>query len=201
MYAAADGTVVDIHELNTARLGGLIMDVAHDKDASHSMGVVTRYGHLSKCIVKYGSKVKRGNLVYEVAYTDTAKLMLKVSGNYADPDNYGAGHSYMNFCNGKNDDETQPTKKHREQRAILSKIYSYLSSEAGISLNRLHSRMHVQKKDLWAAWDNIKIFRYFDELYQARLLLFPGLPLEKFAQYKNGFYANQPIVQTLPLKA
>jgi hypothetical protein len=40
-----------------------------------------------------------------------------------------------------------------------------------------------------------------DELYHDRPKLFSKLNPEKFADMKKEFYANQPIILTLPLKA
>jgi len=49
--------------------------------------------------------------------------------------------------------------------------------------------------------DNVEIMRYLNELYNARPQFFPTLLPERYSTIIAEFYANQPIVLTLPLKA
>ncbi|RLC31784.1 MAG: M23 family peptidase, partial [Deltaproteobacteria bacterium] len=60
VMAPADGTVIFSGKKGT--LGNSII-------IDHGNGIITRYGHLSKCMVKRGQTVKRGDLIGKVGNT------------------------------------------------------------------------------------------------------------------------------------
>lgn len=61
VYAPADGVVKRIKR--EPRGYGLLLEI------NHGMGITTRYGHLSKVLVKPGQKVKRGQIIARVGNT------------------------------------------------------------------------------------------------------------------------------------
>ena len=63
VYAAADGIIVKARR--AIGYGNLIQ-------IDHQMGFVTKYGHLSKIIVREGQTVKRGDKIGEVGMTGVA---------------------------------------------------------------------------------------------------------------------------------
>jgi hypothetical protein len=200
MYAAADGIVYEVTELNTGRLGGKMLDILHGMEDRWENGILTRYAHLSKLHVNKGDKVKRGDLVAQVGDYTHAKLMMTVETSYVDPDNYGENHSYMKYLDGNSVEPTYSLKKYKKQRNINREFCSYILPQTQISLMSL-TRIHVKKPFCLSEWDNIEIFRYVDEMHKVRPELFPKLSKDKYSEIKVEFYANQPIILTLPLKA
>lgn len=204
MYAAADGIVVDVHQLKTGRLGGMIMDILHpETENPWKPGVVTRYGHLGEVKLKMGDKVKRGTQLADTIDQNAAKFMLKIAGNYANPDNYGEGQSYMKYYDEKaNPKVDDAVVKILERNKIWKSVVSYSTREIGLNESMLFDKKHRQRcgSDRYD-WDDFEIFSYLECLYEARPQYFPKLSPEKFVEYKSDFYANQPVILTLPLKA
>jgi hypothetical protein len=201
MYAVADGVVIDIHELNTGRLGGSIMYIAHT-DENDNMIFISSYGHLGTILVDEEKvrahefvKVNRGQEIAKVKYFNHAKLMLTRDRNYVDPDNYGEGHSYMNYrSESKN---SNIAGKDIRQQQIVFELMTNTTSEV---ISKLTKRNHSAYSGIYCNWDVVEKFRYLDCLFDARPQFFPKLSPDKFAEYKKEFYANQPIILTLPLK-
>jgi murein DD-endopeptidase MepM/ murein hydrolase activator NlpD len=91
VYATADGTVEYVRTAKEG-YGKSIM-------INHGMGFKTRYGHLSKFVVKRGEKVKRGQLIALVGNTGKSTgphlhYEVHVKGNPVNPVNYF--HSDLN---------------------------------------------------------------------------------------------------------
>jgi hypothetical protein len=200
MYAAADGIVLGSSPINTSktgRLGGLIMYISH---GSHTHGTIFRslYAHLDTAYVKLGDFVQRGDKLASVMDKDHAKLMIHKSQNLVDPDNYGINHSYMTYWDGTKITNDDIDQKNMKQLQIVGEISKMCSEELD-----LYPRDHKRLANYYVQgciWDQIEIFRYLDALYDARSRLFPELSPDKFAEYKKEFYANQPIIFTLPLR-
>jgi hypothetical protein len=200
LYAAADGVVVDIHKLNTGRLGGNIVDILH-ADSNMAMYFITRYGHLGDVKVKYGEKVKRGSLIADTIDSNAAKFMVKIWGNYVNPDNFGPGHSFMKYFEGNEPTVTDVPSKVGKRTQIWKSIIPYIIPEVGLTEDLLMSMRHRLAKGMERYdWDDLEKFKFLECLYQARPQYFPKLTPDKFAEMKSDFYANQPGILTLPLK-
>jgi hypothetical protein len=217
MYAVACGTVRVIDSIPTAwtgRLGGMVVSIDHPKrpakDDKSITTFVSYYAHLGDIFVQEGQDVERGQLIADVMSTSHAKLFVykygfieeTYKGNLVDADNYGVNHGYMNYPGAQIDCEGAYAKKRWEkQLEILKTVCSYLSPETGLSLDSLGHRKHPYRSQVTRCyWDEVEIIRYLDKLFEARPQYFPKLTPEKFAEHKKEFYANQPIVFTLPIK-
>lgn len=207
MYAAADGVVVSVHEMDTGRVGGTAIWIGHPEGGFNFMGLETRYLHLGKSMVQGGQEVKRGDRLADVELKGSGKLMVSIFGNLVDPDNYGVGHSYMEYFDGVHNSPVEnPKIKSRDQRGICEELFSH-AQNIELSLKKFGRDPHFseinhpKRGTRFAHWDYIEMFRYTEELYKARPTYFPRLSPEKFAEFKIEFYANQPIIFTLPLQA
>jgi hypothetical protein len=203
MYAAADGVVSQVGKIDTSRtgrIGGGVIKVAHDI-RTHGVIFTSIYAHTGTPYVKPGDFIKRGDLIADVMYTPNAKLMILKSQNYIDPDNYGHNHSYMKYWDGTEISNENVDQKNLVQLQIVGDLIKACSQELEL-WPRYHTNQESYKgRAEGCVWDQTEMFRYLSELYNARPRLFPNLPPEKFAEYKFEFYANQPIVFSLPLKA
>jgi hypothetical protein len=204
MYAAAAGSFIDYAQIGmTGRPRGDYLKIACPVGADNfRYAFMITYAHLS-VRKNEQQEVKRNDLVASVEYTDIAKLILQRRGNYVDPDNYGINHSYMGYWDGKTNLEIgdEMYDKEKKQFKIISDI-SYYTTDPRLNLkSSLFRRQHRPvKENKMCAWDAPEIMRYYDELFQARPQYFPKLSLQKFGELKQEFYANQPIILTLPLK-
>jgi hypothetical protein len=206
MIAVADGIVVSVHNMDTGRLGGTAVSLGHPEGGMNTMGLESRYVHLNTTYIKGGQEVLRGQPI-GTADPGYAKLMVTILGNLVDPDNYGEGHTYMKYFDGVNNPPVEnPKVKIRKQRQICEELFQY-APKAGLSLRKFGRDPHFseinhpKRGTRYAHWDYVEMIRYMDELYKARPDYFPRLSPDKFAEFKKEFYANQPIILTLPLKA
>jgi hypothetical protein len=203
LYAAAGGEVariIDLDKIGTGRAGGYMLYVSHPVAGPNMMDwvITTSYAHIFKPQLEVGQRVERGDKIADVLYPDFAKLMLQRWQYFVDPDNYGQNHSYMNYWDEKTDLDIQDT---RERCLKQEQIYWQLRGKASPWLyEQLRNnfpkshRNDFKKKHLW---DFFEMFRYLEELYNAKPNLFPNLDRTEFNILKEEFYANQPIVLTL----
>lgn len=223
MYAAADGVVIAIGDLkHTGRAGGLIVDVQHGEpekiekfrstnfthvgDPSRFGGqFVTRYAHLDDLRVEVGQKVNRGDVIGGAAFPTMgiAKLMLtNRASNYVDPDNYGINHSFMNYWDGKTHlSVTNTSERIKIQRNLWIIMCGYINPKIGFTEGVLTQKYYrIKTPHRSSFWDNCTIMKYLVELYKAKPQTFPNLSMNKFLEINEEFYANQPIILSLPLK-
>lgn len=205
MYAAAEGQIYKWGPDYHLRLGGAWLFIAHPTVERPIF--ITQYAHLSEIYKKETfTPVERGEKIASVMSFHHAKMMMVYYWTHlVDPDNYGENHSYMNYWDGKTNLEiTDMNQRNNNQIAVVKEIQNFSSPKIKEDLkNRMmYNRQHRgdwEGKQVW--WDEIERFRYLDALYNAKPNLFPELSPDKFAEYKREFYANQPIILTLPLKA
>ena len=199
MVAIAPGEVGRIKELNTGRLGGIVITVKHDP-------YVSRYAHLDKPAVKPFQKVKRGDVLASVRYRKNAKLMLIEGANYIDPDNYGAGHGFMDyFEKAPVNTDVDPIERFDKDARIwrLNKQMNILDDFVGFWDNddkySALSRYHVKYKWRQCKWSVVERFKYLSTLYGIKQNLFPNLSKNHFEEMQKNFYENQSIIATLPV--
>jgi hypothetical protein len=209
MYAVAEGYVYSRGKINTAftgRLGGNYLEVAHpgnfENNDFKAFAFLSQYAHLGKIYVQTGDKVERGQLLADVEYHAHAKLMFSRGFNWIDPDNFGVNHGLMDYWDEKTNLEVHNLyDKRQKQREIIIKLSDSVDPKLYINHDVMLSKEHRPvKQGKFCRWDDVEIMRYLDELYKARPQSFPNLSAEEFTEYKIEFYANQPIVLTLPLK-
>lgn len=206
MVAAAPGKVIGIydltHDLHTGRAGGMVVQVLHDPL------YVSNYCHLDKVFVKNGQEVRRGELIGNVTeHNRYAKLVFNEGlggtlANCIDPDNYGRNHSFMEYWDGSIDLEIRnQTERWRKQTDINNKFKeSFVEKKKPELLDLLELRFHNKGyKEKMCIWTIVEQFRYLEELYKVNPGLFPNLSKDQFESMKKEFYANQPIILTLPL--
>jgi hypothetical protein len=205
MYAVADGIVRKIGDIKI-RYGGTIVEVVHV--GTHQQWYdaeifVSYYAHLSTVKLGQGESVKRGDLIGPTMGRDHAKLMFSFNYNFIDPDNYGEQHNYMDYWDGKKEyGHGDIAEKRQNQVKIIQEFSSFIELNPILSYYSLTRRKHREFRENKACtWDVVEQFEYLAELYQGRPSYFAGVSQEKFAEYKKDFYANQPIILTLPLKA
>lgn len=101
MIAVAPGFVANDMTLDTGRMGGQMVIVAHYISSAMEAPYTSYYAHLSKVAVKIGDRLKRGQLIGRVHHPYRPKLMIGEGGNWVDPYNYGPDYSYMEPFKGE----------------------------------------------------------------------------------------------------
>ena len=106
MIAVAPGVVSEIGEVTGRGAKGLYIKVLHPYESRFSGYMIqgpysSWYNHVSDPLVGMG-KVERGQPLCHVPviHCEHAKLYILEQGNHVDPDNYGSGHSYMQYQEG-----------------------------------------------------------------------------------------------------
>jgi hypothetical protein len=168
------------------------------------------YYYLSEVVVKHWQAVKRGQIIgYGSKYHGGDKVRVKVvleeRGNWVNPDDYGAKHTFMRYWDGKANLETNLEKMNRrldKQIEIVGTLYGYYSEKETDNIyNKVHTVINTEKyKNYPVRWSTVDRFRYLSYLYVKNPELFPGLSSKEFAQLKEAFYVSQPIILTLPFK-
>jgi hypothetical protein len=206
LYASASGEVariVDLKDVST-RLGGYMVYISHPTAGPNLADwvIITMYAHIYKPNLDVGQKVERGEKIADVMYPNHAKLMLKRWQYFVDPDNYGQNQSYMDYWDGKTGLEIENTRERcLKQEQIYWEIRGKANPKLYAELRNHFPKSHRNDGKHKHLWDFVEMFRYIEELYRIRPHFFPGLEQEEFNKLKNEFYANQPIILTLPLKA
>ena len=204
MVASAPGRVIDIKNLQTGRMGGLMVTVGHPlKGCSEGVKgypLHTKYAHLNKVYVEFGDIVQRGNPIGNLTgYNNHAKLMLmeRDGRRYVDPDFYGENQSYMDYSQGPLIEDTEyednPNAlygKMVRQDSIINYLVRHVNVSIDIDEKKYNSKYH---------WPIIVKFRCLDELYKAAPQLF-DIDQAKFEEIRKEFYDSQPITLSLPLE-
>jgi len=157
------------------------------------------YLHLKTPEVKFGQKIKRGEIIgYPDETWNMPRLVLNEISDQSDPNNYGVNHGFMNYWNGSTDldiGKEEQEKRYEMQQQILNKIAGMAEGpEKYTLLRKKHTGMFLSK------WSPIEKFRYVEYVYQNKPETFPSLAKEQFGEMRKEFYSNQPIVLTLPFK-
>ena len=209
MVAAADGEFHTSRGLSTTgRAGGLMLLIAHP--TIDNIAFVTFYAHLDetyfgdKKLTKQGTEIKRGTPIGNVCeHMGYAKLLLSRGGvayssigRWMDPDNHGENHSYMNYWDGRNLEINNMREKEHKQEEVFKKLQNAIVDEHKGHIQEVYKRTHGRR----VMWDIVEHFKYLETLYEINPNLFPSISSDHYKTIKNEFYANQPIILTLPLK-
>jgi len=213
MVAVAPGEVIYAQPIRIpGHAGGLDLWVHHYGDvrgkALRDGSVIpgppyeSHYAHLNRLEkgIGVGKQVSRGQVLGYAGDYDTyqvAKLMLMEEGNLVNPDNYGPGHSFMNYWDGSlNLEINDIDDRIRKQSSLLHKLFeTYLVNDKWKLFKKLHRKGYYG----YCWWSLFEQFRYLEKKYAKKPEQF-NLPKAKFETIKKEFYANQPIILTLPFK-
>ncbi len=193
MVACAPGIVKYTYDLSsTGRAGGLMVRLDHNP-------YTTYYAHLSKVYVKDGQKLNRGAPIGKLLeHHRYAKLTL---GHVEDPDNYGIGHTYMDYAANVDIIDAEPNLKPDYSKLIKQSKIAYSLEEKLIYREelKLTKRFHGSKtRRSSAPWSHVDVFKYLESLYSINPSLFLDFSQSGFTAMKTEFYKNQPIILTLP---
>jgi len=206
MVAVAEGTVIEIFNLPVEEGSGWISLREEKNDAKgvavqikHGSNFASVYLHLKQPKVKFGQKVERGQIIgHPDERWNMPRLWLIEIWELTDPNNYGVNHSFMTYWDGSTDlaiGKEEQNKRYEKQQQILNNIGGMAEGSEKYSL------LKKKHKGLWPyKWSNIEKFRYIEYVYQNKPDTFPSLTKEQFLEMKKEFYANQPIILTLPFK-
>jgi hypothetical protein len=166
-------------------------------EVNHGAGYTSYYLHLNKPEVKSLQKIKRGQIIgYPDERWNMPRLVFRDYNDQCDPNNYGMNHSFMNYWDGKADlniGKAEQNKRFELQQQMLNKFAGMVEGPEKYSLLRKKHKGMFQCK-----WSPIEKFRYIEYLNQNKPDTFPSLTKEQFAEMKQEFYSNQPIILTLP---
>ena len=206
MVAVAGGTVVEVFSAEDTT-GYLYQTIRKEQNQAKGFGVrvttgsyyASFYLHLRTPEVKFGQKIKRGQIIgYPDERWNMPRLVINEDADQIDPNNYGENYSYMNYWDGNTDldiGKEEQNKRYEIQQQILNKFASIVEGpEKYTLLRKKHKGMQLCK------WSPIERIRYIEYLHQNKPETFPSLTKEQFGEMKKEFYANQPIVLTLPFK-
>jgi hypothetical protein len=210
MVAVAPGVVQNIGEISgTGRPGGGIITIGYVHNEQNGWPrYKSDFDHVGGSLVKVGQAVIRGQPICHVPmeYQKHVKLVFKEGDTLADPDGYGRNHGYMTYAKGqeeldelfqKNREDYMKitSEKFSKQRKILDQFLESAAQEK-IRKTKWHNLEGYKPSD----WSRIEQFCCLSTLYDMYPTQFPNLTQEEFEAMKKEFYANQPIILTLPFK-
>lgn len=208
MEAVAPGKVINVKTLSHGA-GGYMVRVAHD-DPAHLPHVADRwsppmyssyYAHLNSVQVKEDERVSRGQTIGHAGGSTThsiAKLMLMEASNWVNPDNYGPNHGHMPYWDRSTNLEIDNVRKRFQNQQKLSyRLNDLILGEGNdeLFLKEYRRPSHGQ----YCRWSYVEIFRYLEAKYLENPKDF-NLAKEQFNSISKEFYANQPIIATIPFR-
>ena len=210
MVAVAPGVVSTIGEITgTGRPGGGVITIGYVHNEQNGWPrYKSDFAHVGGPLVKVGQAVTRGQPICHVPneYKEFAKLIFKEGDTLADPDNYGRNHSYMTYAEGPEELDEEFQNNRENYMKIINERYSkqgkildqFLESAAQEEIRK--TKWHNLEGYKPTDWSRIEQFRYLSTMYEMYPTQFPNLTKEEFETMKKEFYANQPIILTLPFK-
>jgi hypothetical protein len=208
MVAVARGTVSQIMSIADLTSGSSHANMGLAKEPNTAKGFLVRvihgpgykafYVHLKKPEVKALQKVKRGQIIgYPDERWNMPRLVF-IDGDESDPNNYGINHGFMTYWDGSTDldiGKEEQNKRYEIQQQVLNKFAGMAEGPEKYTLLRKKHKGMFQYR-----WSKIEKFRYVEHVYQNKTETFPSLTKQQFLEMKKEFYANQPIILTLPFK-
>lgn len=182
----------------------------YGKDIKDAVGTMVeiRHGHyytsnffyLQKPRVKFGEKVKRGQLIgFPDKRWNVLSLILLEERKPIGPDKYGIKHSHMSYWDGKSAlefDKTEQEKRLEKQKQLLQEV---ADSCSGADKYTLLMKKHPHG-ERFLKWSKIETFQYIEYAYKKNPEKFSSLKKEQFENIRKEFYSNQPIILSLPFK-
>jgi len=206
MVAVAEGTVTGIRDLGDQAL--YVKGLGKDIKGAEGRAVFIRHGnnyasfylYLQEPQVKFGQKVKRGQLIgFADKRWNVLSLMLLEEGKPIDPDKYGIEHSYMTYWDGASNleiDKAEQNKRLEKQRQLLQEVADSCTGPEKYTL-LMKKHPHGER---FQKWSKIDTFQYVEYAYRKNPEKFLSLKREQFEKIRKEFYSNQPIILTLPFK-
>jgi hypothetical protein len=216
IYAAQSGIVTRIYQITRSKhntnIGGNTIEIADTINSPYRI----LYAHVEGVKVNFMDQVKRGDLVAKSGSSirfdgggrddEIFKIVLYNWHNVEDPDNYGINHGPMNYWDGKTDLDVKDAFQRRgNQRIILSEIVNSYRGDGSNPLApiAIMSEVEHRKRASYGAntyrWSEIERFRFLEHVRNKNHGIF-DITDSEFQGIKDKFYANQPIVLTLPFK-
>ena len=207
MITVAKGTVREIRKWEDRsrflkNLGNTPKDArGYYVSINHGYSYYSFYCHLKEPKVKFGQKIKRGEILGlpDETWNLPGLGFNTEGGTSANPNNYGINHGFMTDWDGVTDLEIskeEQKKRFEAQIGILNKIAGMVEGPEKYYLLRYKHK----GKDKIYKWTPIEKFRYIEYLIQNKPETFPSLTKEQFGEMKKEFYSNQPIILTLPFQ-
>ena len=206
MVAFAEGTVIDIHDLGdqTRWDKGLGKDIKGAEGRAvfirHGNNYESFYLYLQEPQVKFGQKVKRGQLIgFPDSRWNVPSFLLTEELKPVDPDKYGIEHSYMTYWDGASNleiDKAEQNKRLEKQRQLLQEVADSCTGPEKYTL-LMKKHPHGER---FQKWSKIDTFQYVEYAYRKNPEKFLSLKREQFEKIRKEFYSNQPIILTLPFK-
>ena len=205
MVAVAGGTVTEIitiedltsEKYHASAIKRTLMDEQNDAKGffikvKHGLNYTSYYLHLKTPEVKFGQKIKRGQIIgHPDERWNMPRLVFSEVGEQSDPNNFGVKYGFMSYWDGSTDldiGKEEQNKRYEKQRRILYTVAGMAEGrEKYTLLRKKHKGMFPYK------WSNIEKFRYIEYLYHNKPETFPSLTKEQFREMKKEFYSNQPI--------
>jgi len=208
MVAVASGTVTDTLKIGDLGSGGGHPWMALVKEQNQAKGFLVKithgsnytsyYLHLGPPKVKFGQKMKRGQIIgYPDARWNMPRLVFK-SGEAIDPNNFGIDHCFMTYWDGATDLEIGKNEQNKRVDTQQKLLYKIAEMVEGPQKFTLLDKSH--KGSFQYGWSMIEKFRYIEHKYQHEPETFPTLTKELFEKMKKEFYSNQAIILTLPFE-
>jgi hypothetical protein len=210
MVAAAPGRVTEFGQIRgTGRAeGGYIR-------MKHAGPYRTEFVHVGDFLHDPAIAFKRGDPICTVPmkYADIVKIIFTDVGLYADPDNYGEGHSFMRYPEDHKfkDREFPPEFRYESEYDLLKDVkWKFMRQEEivdGIDQARAH-RVSDSLEGKWhnkggyreTRWTPIEKIRYLSTIVEMYPQEFRGLSKDEHDLLRTEFYKLQPITLTLPFR-
>ena len=168
----------------------------------------TSYYNLERVAVNHWQSVKRGQVIgYGKAIGADSypkvQIVLEERGNWVDPDQYGAKHSFMEHWAGQQDLEISLNEMNRRldrQVEIVHRLQQYYASN---TIDNIYTKIHTvidteRFKQYPVLWSTLDRFRYLASRYDEDPSQFPSLSPTEFRALEESFYSHQAIILTLP---
>jgi hypothetical protein len=126
--------------------------------------------------------------------------MIKVRGNWENPDNWGPNHGLMVNRKELPESESYSAGLMRQMLDTQFSIIQELYTSIDVQIVEWYQRMHNPNRrgTAKARWSLVENMRYIECMYDREPDRFRGLTTDEFNKKREEFYKNQPLVLTIP---